>query len=204
MSFAASYREDTSVRVALVGLGLLAFAVGLTVIAQIIGLGSPSSFLVQFAHVFGLSAQTIGTATVWFLAFVALLVMAFAVALLRDTGAPVRLDAAGVHDRRWSPVPIAWINIAEFDPVQRFGAAMVQVQLKDPRANPPRTLLARLARGAGAVTPGTVMIPVSGLDCSADALCCAIMEIGTPFIHQAEEFAEQAAQMAAGAPPSNS
>ena len=208
MSFAASYREDTSIRVALGGLGLLALAVVLTFIAQVSGFGSQSSMLAQLMGAFGLSAQTIGMATVWFLAIVAVLVMAFAVTLLRDTGAPVRLDAAGVHDRRWSPQPISWLNIAQFDPASRFGADLVQVQLKDPQANPPATRLARLALAAGVVPAGTVVIPVTGLDCSAEALCAAILEIGTPFIHAAEdaaeEAAEQAAQKAAAAPQGNS
>lgn len=198
MSFAAGYREDTPVRVAFGALVLLAFAVALTFIAQILAIGSPSSLLDRLLRLVGLVPQTIGTAIVWTLAFVALLVLGVAVLLLRETGPTVRLDAAGIWDRRWSSHPVAWLNIAEFDPVRRFGVNMVQVRLKDAALDPPRTLISSAARRSGLVAPDTLLITLPGLDCSAEALCAKILEIGTNAVHAAEEAAEKAAEEAAG------
>jgi hypothetical protein len=203
MSFAASYRENTPVKVAMGALGLLALAVALTYIAQIFAIGSPASLLDRLLRWVGLVPQTIGTAIVWVLAFMGLLVLALAVVLLRETEPAVRLDAAGVHDLRWSSQPVGWLNIAEFDVVRRYGVEMVQLRLKDAALDPPRTLLGRAARKTGVVAPGLLLIPVPGLDCSAEALCAKILEIGTDAVHAAEDAAEQASAAAGGAAMQN-
>ena len=193
MVFAASYREDTPIKVAFGGLGLLAFAVALTLIVQILGIGSPSSMLDRLMRLIGLVPQTIGTLIVWALAVAALLILGLAVLLLRETDPAVRLDGNGLRDRRWSPQPVAWLNIAEFDAVRRFGVPMVQLRLKDPALDPPRRWLGWLARKAGVLAPDMLLIPVPGLDCSAQSLCAKILEIGTAAVHAAEEAAEAAA-----------
>ena len=193
LSFAASYREDTPVRVAVAALALLAAAVGLTFLFQILDIGSQQSVLDRLLRMFGTTAKTIGTATVWTMAVAALLVLGLAILMLRDTGPMLRIDAHGVMDRLWSAKPVGWMNIAEFDAVRMRGLDLVLVRLKDPALDPPQTWLARLARHLGIVPAVAVLIPVDGLDCAAPDLCDKILEIGTPVIHAAEDAAERTA-----------
>ncbi len=174
-------------------LALLATAVGLTFIFQILGIGSHQSVLDRLMRMFGTTAQTIGTAIVWIMAGTALLVMGLAMLMQRDTWPMLRIDAQGVMDRRWSAKPVGWTNIAEFDAVRIRGLDLVLMRLKDPALDPPQQWLARLARHLGIVPADAVLIPVAGLDCGAPDLCDKILEIGTPVIHAAEDAAEQAA-----------
>lgn len=196
MNFSANYREDVPVRIAFGSLAILALAVALTFIAQILGIGSHASFVDRVFRFFGLVPQTIGTVIVWIMALVALMVLGLAVLLLRQAGPIVVLDANGLHDRRWSAQAVGWLNIAEFDPVRRFGMDLVQVRLKDAGLDPPPTLLARAMRRAGLVPPDILLISLAGLDCKGEALCAHILEIGTATIHAAEDAAEEAAERA--------
>ncbi|WP_207789953.1 hypothetical protein [Sandarakinorhabdus oryzae] len=147
----------------------------------------------------GIAPQTVGTLIVWALALVALMVLGLSVVLMRETVPPVTLDMAGLTDRRWSPQPLAWLDIAEFDPVRRLGVEMVQLRLKEGAGHPPATLVGKLARKTGLVAPGTLVIPMPGLECSAEALCDKILEIGTAAVHAAEEAAEREAAKATAA-----
>lgn len=192
MSFAACYREDAPVRVALGALALLFAAVLLTFLAPLFHASNGQSMLDRVFRAIGLVPQTIGTAIVWLMAFIALLVLGLAVLLLRDTGPTVRLDAAGIHDARWSAAPVSWFNIAEFDPVRRLGVEMIAVRLKDASRDAPGNWLGRAARATGLAAPDTVLIALPGLDCTAETLCARILDIGTAAIHAAEEAAEQA------------
>ena len=190
MNFVASYREDTPVRIAFGGLAILALAVALTFVVQILGIGSPTSFVDRVFRFLGLVPQTIGTVIVWIMAMVASMVLGLAVVLLRQTGPTVVLDATGLRDRRWSSQAVSWLNFAEFDPVRRFGIDLVQVRLKDATLDPPRTLLGRAARRVGLVAPDKLLIPLPGLDCSGAIMCAHILEIGTAAIDAAQDVAE--------------
>jgi hypothetical protein len=182
MNFAARYREEAPVRVALAGLGLLMLAVFLTYRLQ-------------------MSAPGIVGAMVWILAFLALIALSVSYFLLRDPRPAVRLGLDGIRDRRWSAKPISWLNIAEFDPVRSFGLPAVQLRLHDPALNPPKTLLARMLRSYGLVDNDSVLLLVPGLDCTADALCDKIMSIGTAAIEAAEEAELWAKGSPHAAPP---
>ena len=185
MRFTVHYREDAPVRVALGAVALLALAIGLTYF-----------FRTADAGTFGF-----GTALAWSVAMLALAVLFIAVQLLRDSRATVRLGLDGLLDRRWSPKPIGWHNIAEFDPVRWFGIPVVQLRLVDPELDPPASLFARVARAFGLVRGDAVLVLVPGLDCTAEALADRILEIGTVAIQAAEEAEAWAAGSEYAAPP---
>jgi hypothetical protein len=185
MLFAVHYREDAPVQMALGALGLLILAVVLTFLFQ------------SFDH----AAYRFGGALAWVLAGLALAALGKAMLLMRDNRPAVRLGPEGISDRRWSPKPINWLNIAEFDPLRHFGVWVVQLRLKDPEADPPATWAARLARNFGLVPPDAVLVLVPGLDCTAEALSERILEIGTAAIEAAEEAAEWAQGSEYAAPP---
>ncbi|WP_310475761.1 hypothetical protein [Sandarakinorhabdus sp.] len=182
MNFAARYREEAPVRVALAGLGLLALAVFFTFYLQ-------------------QKAPGIGGVLVWILAFLALIALSIALLLLRDSRPAVRLGSDGIRDRRWSAKPISWTNIAEFDPVRCYGLSAVQLRLREPALDPPKTLLAKFLRSYGFVAGDAVLMLVPGLDCTADALCEKIMAIGTAAIEAAEEAEIWAKGSPYAAPP---
>lgn len=185
MRFAVHYREDTPVRAASVGLGLLTGAVGVA----------------SFLHGAGEKATGPVTVMAWIVAFIAVVMLFQSVRLLRDSTPAVRLGPDGLRDRRWSKKPINWRNIEEFDPVRRFGQPMVQLRLKNPASDPPTTLLAHLARNFGLVPGNAVLVPVAGLDITAEMLSQRILEIGTAAIEAAEEAEAWAAGSAYAAPP---
>jgi hypothetical protein len=185
MRFAVHYREDAPVRVALGAVALLALALGLTYFFQTADDGR-----------FGF-----GTALAWSLAMLGLAVLFIAVMLMRDSRPTVRLGMDGLLDRRWSAKPIGWQNIAEFDPVRWFGISAVRLRLVDPELDPPASLFARLARAIGLVSQDDVLVPVPGLDCTAEALATRILEIGTASIQAAEEAEAWAAGSEYAAPP---
>jgi hypothetical protein len=183
MRFAVHYREDAPVRVALGAVALLALAIAL-------------SYFFQTANV-----GALGTGMAWSLALLALAVLFIAVQLLRDDRPTLRLGTDGLLDRRWSAKPIAWRNIAEFDPARWFGVPVVRLRLDDPEQDPPASLFASGARAFGLVPADVVLVLVPGLDCTADALAQRILEIGTAAIEAADEAEAWAAGSEYAAPP---
>jgi hypothetical protein len=185
MRFAVHYRDQLPVHLALGALALLIWAVDF-------------SFLLRDAEH---PSTTLGVVLVWFMALLAMAGLAKAAGLARSTSPAVRLGQDGLVDRRWSRQPISWFNIAEFDPLRRFGVRVVRLRLKNPEADPPETLLARLARGTGLVPADAVLVLVPGLDCTADELAQRILEIGTAAIETAQEAEEWARASPYAAPP---
>lgn len=185
MRFAVHYRDQLAVHVALGALALLIWAVDF-------------SFLLRDAEH---QATDLGLLLVWFMALLALAGLAKAAWLARSQIPAVRLGQDGIVDRRWSRKPISWFNIAEFDPLRRFGVWVVQLRLKNPEADPPRTLAARLGRSTGLVPHDAVLLVVPGLDCTADELAQRILEIGTAAIETAQEAEEWAKASPYAAPP---
>lgn len=183
MRFAVHYREDAPARQALVALGMLVWAVGFAALFQRAG------------------APGVGAAWAWAMALLGLIVLGQSVTVMRSNAPPVRLSNDGIRDRRWSDKPISWHNIAEFDPVHRFGIEAVMLRLDNPDADQPATLPARLARAIGLVPGNAVLLPVAGLDCSAEALSARILEIGTASILASEEAEAWAAGSEYAAPP---
>lgn len=182
MNFAARYREEAPVNVALAGLFLLTLAVVLTLKFQQSGPG-------------------IGGALPWLLMLLALLALGTAVVLLRDGRPAVRLGLDGIRDRRWSAKPIPWANIAEFDVVRWCGMPAVQLRLEKPALNPPARFLPQFLRANNLVEPDAVLLLVPGLDCTAEELCERIMTIGTAALTAAEEAQAWASAGAYAAPP---
>lgn len=185
MRFAVHYRDQFPVHIALGALALLIWAVDF-------------SFLLRDGD--HLSTGP-GLALVWFMALLAAAGLLKAVGLARSRQPAVRLGQDGIVDRRWSRKPISWFNIAEFDPLRRFGVWVVQLRLKNPAADPPRTLAARVGRGTGLVPHDAVLLVVPGLDCTADELAQRILEIGTAAIETAQEAEEWAKASPYAAPP---
>lgn len=182
MNFAARYREEAPVQVALAGLGLLALAVVLTL---------------RFQQ----SSPGVGGALPWLLMLVALLALGLSVMLLRDSRPAVRLGLDGIRDRRWSAKPIAWANITEFDVVRWCGMPAVQLRLEKPALNPPDRFWPQFLRANNLVAHDVVLLLVPGLDCTAEGLCEKIMAIGTAALTAAEEAEAWANAGAYAAPP---
>lgn len=182
MNFAARYRENAPVQVALAGLCLLALSVVLTLYFQ-------------------QSSPGFGGVVPWALALFALVALSLAIWLLRDNRPAVRLGLNGIRDRRWSGKPINWTNITEFDPVRWYGLPAVQLRLENPALDPPTTLLGRCLRSYGLVPDDAVLLLVPGLDCTAEALAGKIMTIGTAALASAEEAEQWAAGSPYAAPP---